>query len=197
MRKHPWVACVGLLFFFGMNSAFGLDACFLFPQCVQAISPLTGSIQVYSLLVLPGRWRQLVALEGAPVHQALGSGCSPQRGGGNRVLLVARPLAVATLRDVGLVPRALGSSNGGLFACLGKWGQWAALGCRTFWQCLVTGTLSDSGLCASLEFEFLGSLQLPLQARGALPLRTCICAEKEVPVVVSPPSPAVMLLWGA
>lgn len=64
MRKHPWVACVGLLVFFGMNSAFGLDACFLFPQCVQAISPLTGSIQVYSLLVLPGRWRQLVALEG-------------------------------------------------------------------------------------------------------------------------------------
>ena len=40
MRESSWVFCEGLLFVFGMRAAFGLDACCLFPQCVQAVIPL-------------------------------------------------------------------------------------------------------------------------------------------------------------
>ena len=44
--------------YFCLRAAFDLDACCLFPQCVQAVIPLTGVVLVYSLHVLPGRGRQ-------------------------------------------------------------------------------------------------------------------------------------------
>ena len=43
MRECPWVFFEGLLLFiFGMRAAFDLDACCLFPQCVQAVIHLIG-----------------------------------------------------------------------------------------------------------------------------------------------------------
>lgn len=77
--------------FFGMRDVFGLDACCLFPQCVQAIVPLLGGMKVYSLCVLPGR--------GTMCHAC-------------RLYLVTGPLAVAvTLREEGMVLRAFGRGN--------------------------------------------------------------------------------------
>ena len=65
MWDCPWVGCKGFLFFcffvlfcfvclFGMRDAFGLDACCLFPPCVQAVIPLIRGMKVCSLPVLPG-----------------------------------------------------------------------------------------------------------------------------------------------
>ena len=68
MQDCCWVACVGYIyfffffFFFGVRAGFGLDACSLFLQCVQAVIPLIGGVQVHSLPMLPGRWGQWVAL---------------------------------------------------------------------------------------------------------------------------------------
>ena len=41
-----------------MRATFGLDACYLFPQCVQAIFPMLA----YGLHVLPVRWKQWTGL---------------------------------------------------------------------------------------------------------------------------------------
>ena len=57
MWKFLLVACMDLLFL-GMRAAFGLDACCLFLQCMQAIIPLIGVVQVQGQHFLPGRWRQ-------------------------------------------------------------------------------------------------------------------------------------------
>ena len=40
MGECLWVFCEGLLFVFGLRVPFGLDACCLFPQCVEAVIPL-------------------------------------------------------------------------------------------------------------------------------------------------------------
>ena len=49
----------------------------------------------------------------------------------HRLCQVAESLAVAmTLREVGVVSSALGSSNGEAYTFLGRWRQWEALSCR-------------------------------------------------------------------
>ena len=61
MQEHPWVACVDLLFFFfffDVRASFGLYACCLFLQCVQAIIPLIVGIHVHCSQILTRRWRQ-------------------------------------------------------------------------------------------------------------------------------------------
>ena len=35
MEEHPYVACVGLIFF-DVRAVFGVDSCCLFPQCMLA-----------------------------------------------------------------------------------------------------------------------------------------------------------------
>ena len=42
MQKHPWIFCEDLLFIFGVRAAFWFGCCYLFPQCVQTVIPLTG-----------------------------------------------------------------------------------------------------------------------------------------------------------
>ena len=51
MQEHLYIFCEGLLFFFffGMKIPFGLDACCLFPQSVQAVILML----VYGLHMLP------------------------------------------------------------------------------------------------------------------------------------------------
>ena len=41
MQEHPWVVCEGFVLF---CFAFDLDACCLFPQCVQAVISLVGDV---------------------------------------------------------------------------------------------------------------------------------------------------------
>ena len=40
MQEHPQVFCECLLFIFCVRATFGLDACCLIPQYVQAVIPL-------------------------------------------------------------------------------------------------------------------------------------------------------------
>lgn len=62
MQEHPWIVCMGLLFFL----AWGL----LLVQILSLSSvctghyPLIGVVQVHSLYVLPQRWRQWMAPAG-------------------------------------------------------------------------------------------------------------------------------------
>ena len=53
---------MGLLFFFFFCvwCVFSLDACFLFPQHVQAVIPLIAGVQLCAMCVLPGKWGQWV-----------------------------------------------------------------------------------------------------------------------------------------
>lgn len=44
---------MGLLFF-GIRAAFDLDACCLFPLCVEALFPLIRNVQVYGLHLVAG-----------------------------------------------------------------------------------------------------------------------------------------------
>ena len=77
MHQYSWVACEGLLLlllFFAVRAAFGLDACYLFPQFVQAIIPLTEDVK--------GGWSNGQCLQVAPGCRALGSGSDPQGGRG-------------------------------------------------------------------------------------------------------------------
>ena len=75
MREHSCIARMGLIFF-GMRAVFGLDPCSLFPQCLLAIIPLIGGVQVRgscTLQVRRGQWL-------APSSGTLGSGsglCPP------------------------------------------------------------------------------------------------------------------------
>ena len=48
MQECSWVAYVGLLCVH-VWGAFGLDACCLFPQCMQTVIPLIGDVQKYTL----------------------------------------------------------------------------------------------------------------------------------------------------
>ena len=190
----------GFTGFFCLRIAFGLDACCLFPQCVQGIILLTGGMQVHGLCLLPGRWGQWVVPAGAPGCWALGSGGNPQGGMGCRFRLLAEPLAVAvTHREVSL--GALGSGNSGACMFPGGWGQWTVLSCRTLcgrnpWgdcgsrQCLVTG---PSVVVACTHFWSPRWLQqfarTPVACtRGAYHLRAHGCIEKEVPMAVLPSS---------
>ena len=50
----------GIIIFFGVKTAFGLNACYVFPQCVQGVIPFTGGGKVHGLCVLPGRCGQWV-----------------------------------------------------------------------------------------------------------------------------------------
>ena len=52
LRECPWVACEGC--FLSMRTAFDLDACYLFPQCVQAVIPLIGGVQVIACTCFQG-----------------------------------------------------------------------------------------------------------------------------------------------
>ena len=86
MQEHPWVASEGFLFFFFFffflsAGCFGLDACCLFPPCVQAIIPLLVGMQLYRLWVLPGIRGNRQCLQEAPGCQVLGSGKDPWGGG--------------------------------------------------------------------------------------------------------------------
>ena len=60
MPECPCVLCEGLLFIFSVRAAF-LDACCLFLQCVQAVIPLIGDVQVHGLCVLLERCGPWVA----------------------------------------------------------------------------------------------------------------------------------------
>ena len=48
MQEHRWVIC--------MRAAFGLDVCYLFPQCVQAVITWISVVQVCGLCMVPGMW---------------------------------------------------------------------------------------------------------------------------------------------
>ena len=96
MPECPWIFCEGLLFIFGVRAALGLDACCLFPQCVQAILPLTGCFQgdgssgqgrassqfLVAGLLTVARTHGKVA-QADPSCRALGSGSDPQAGVGS------------------------------------------------------------------------------------------------------------------
>ena len=77
------IQLVTAFFFFGMRTAFGLDACCLFPQFVHTVTQLIGNVKVYGLCLLPGRWDNEWFLQVAPGQWVLGSGGDPQRGGGS------------------------------------------------------------------------------------------------------------------
>ena len=118
-----------------MRAGFGLDTCYLFPQCVQAITSFIVGAQVCGLLVFPGRGKQWVVPSGCTWSQGswqwwqlMGPGC----------------------REVGTVPQALDSSSFRACAFPELRGQKAVLGCRVlcgsdpwgYWggrQCLVSG----------------------------------------------------------
>lgn len=91
----------GFTVFFGVRATFGVDVCCLFPQCVQAVIILIGS--VHGLDVLTGRWGHWVMPTGgawlpspwqwwqligrwwqqaAPGCRDLGNGSDPLGGGG-------------------------------------------------------------------------------------------------------------------
>ena len=58
MQECPWLLCEGYYYYyyyyyFEVRADFGLDACCLFSQCGQAVSPML----VSGLQLLPGRWR--------------------------------------------------------------------------------------------------------------------------------------------
>lgn len=71
MESFLGTLCRLLFFFFVMRATFGLDACFLFLQCVQAIIPLIGGMQVHRLCTRSGGWG----------HVSNG-GCTSFHGGG-------------------------------------------------------------------------------------------------------------------
>ena len=56
--RGPLGGCEGLLLFFEMRDAFGLDARYLSLQCLHDVISLKGIVLVYCLCVLPGRWQQ-------------------------------------------------------------------------------------------------------------------------------------------
>lgn len=96
MWEYPWVACMGY-YFFGLRAVFALDACCLFPQCVQAIYGAGRCIA----------WAYVLG----------------DRSGGLR--LVAGPsVGTANPRDMGAVPShgALGSGNDRACAFPERWG---------------------------------------------------------------------------
>ena len=53
--KDLQVCVFHFFFFFCMRAAFGLDACCLFPQCVQTVIPLIVGVPVYGFHLFPGR----------------------------------------------------------------------------------------------------------------------------------------------
>ena len=59
MQENLLVVYEGLLFVvvvvFGTGAAFDLDACCLFPQCVQTVIPLIVGVPVYGFHLFPGR----------------------------------------------------------------------------------------------------------------------------------------------
>ena len=84
-----------------------------FPQCMQAIIPLIGGVQVYSLHMTLGKWEKWVVPPGSICHWALVKGRDTGGGGIGKLVLVAGPSAMeVTLRDLGALPRALGNGNG-------------------------------------------------------------------------------------
>ena len=97
MCEHSWVFYEGLLFIFGMRGAFGLDACSLFPQCVQDNS------LARVLHVFPGRWRHWAGRVGRASSQCLVAGpltVEEPTERWCRLLLVAGPWEVSvTLRQ--------------------------------------------------------------------------------------------------
>ena len=86
MREHPWVFCEELLLLFGVRASFGVDACCLFPQHVQAVIPLTGCCVCFQgdggngqgLRPVPGCGALDSGARAAASCRALGSGCDPQ-----------------------------------------------------------------------------------------------------------------------
>ena len=62
-KSAPGVFCEGLffIFIFGMRTAVGLNAFFVFPYCVEAVIPLIGGSGVRHVSV-SWKWRQWVGL---------------------------------------------------------------------------------------------------------------------------------------
>ena len=54
------------------RDGFDLDACHLFPQCILAIIPMIGVMQVHSLHTLPGRLGQQLAPSYRPLSGGIG-----------------------------------------------------------------------------------------------------------------------------
>ena len=54
-KSAPGWFCEGLLFVCGMRAVFGLDACCLFPQCVQAVISLIGCCACFQGVGAMGR----------------------------------------------------------------------------------------------------------------------------------------------
>ena len=64
-------------YFFDMRVDFGLDDCYLFPQCMQTIIPLKGGVKLYGLWMLPGGGDNGRHLQVIRSHWALGNGGDP------------------------------------------------------------------------------------------------------------------------
>ena len=58
--------------FFGKKTVFSIDACCFFLQCVLAIIPMIGVMQVHSLHTLPGRLGQQLAPSYRPLSGGIG-----------------------------------------------------------------------------------------------------------------------------
>ena len=148
-----------------------MDACCLFTQFVKALISLIMGVQEYSLHVLPG-------------HGGMGSACGPCQFPG--------PLAVAlTLREMRVVPSALGRGSCEACGFLGRWNQWQALvvGPSMALSSEVTGmqvmlchgTLSGGGPAYLWSLRWLGWFApAPVVCAGGAPLLESLhmCREK-------------------
>ena len=94
-----------------MKAAFGLDACSLFPQCVQAIIPLTRGCAG----IQPAHASRKVEAMGRAYSQCLVARPWHWQGPTGRwcrLFLVAGPWALTVnFREVGAVPSAFNSNN--------------------------------------------------------------------------------------
>ena len=190
-----WIVHKGLLFWGVVRAAFCLIACCLFPQCVQAATPLMGVCQSMACACfqggycnekglwpvtcawLSGPWQWQVPMgemwaQAAPGYRTLGSSSDPQEGeDGTQSFWQQQRWGMC-------VP--------------GEWRQWVAFGCRALlgsnpWgdqghrQCLFKGLLVVRS-CAHLRSPRWLQWFTPApgaHTRGALqPENPCVCRER-------------------